>query len=162
MFQQPVRQSSSESKGLWLWRWLPRRLSNRLSKCQSLSTTTVLFRTMFTWTIILNVLMIQKWLLGSNPSQLILTNIRKKIKYALYNIDTIQHCLLTKLYVDVHYIPFVHFSHYRKNNINAVLNSPRPSLVKLFFFYHSQYKTRLNSAFKGLFSLHDYSQELLS
>ena len=37
---------------LWLWRWLPHRLSKR----QSLSTTTVLFRTTFTRTIILNLL----------------------------------------------------------------------------------------------------------
>ena len=42
---------------LWLWRWLPHRLS----------TTTVLFRTMFTRTIKLNLLL--KWLLGSNLSQ---------------------------------------------------------------------------------------------
>ena len=38
---------------LWLWRWL----LYRLSKHQSLSTTTVLFNTTFTQTIILNVLM---------------------------------------------------------------------------------------------------------
>ena len=38
---------------LWLWRWLP----NRLSKHHSLSTTTVLFRTTFTWTIMLNLYM---------------------------------------------------------------------------------------------------------
>ena len=50
-------------KSLWLWRWLP----HRLSKCQSLSTMTVLFRTTFTQTIILNLL--TKWLLGSNLSQ---------------------------------------------------------------------------------------------
>ena len=50
---------------LWLWRWLPHRLSKR----QSLSTTTVLFRTTFTRTIKLNLLL--KWLLGSNLSQLI-------------------------------------------------------------------------------------------
>ena len=37
---------------LWLWRWLPHRLSKR----QSLSTTTVLFRTTFTRTIKLNLL----------------------------------------------------------------------------------------------------------
>ena len=48
---------------LWLWRWLPHRLSKR----QSLSTTTVLFRTMFTRRIKLNLLL--KWLLGSNLSQ---------------------------------------------------------------------------------------------
>ena len=47
---------------LWRWRWL----LHRLSKRQSLSTT-VLFRTTFTRTIILNVLM--KWLLRSNLSQ---------------------------------------------------------------------------------------------
>ena len=47
---------------LWLWRWLPHRLSKR----QSVSTTTVLFRTTFTRTIKLNLL---KWLLGSNLSQ---------------------------------------------------------------------------------------------
>ena len=41
--------------------------SHRLSKRQSLSTTTVLFRTTFTWTIKLNLLL--KWLLGSNLSQ---------------------------------------------------------------------------------------------
>ena len=35
---------------IWLWRWL----LHSLSKCQSLSITTVLFRTTFTWTIILN------------------------------------------------------------------------------------------------------------
>ena len=49
---------------LWVWRWLPHRFSKR----QSMSTTTVLFRTTFTRTIILNLLM--KWLLGSNLSQL--------------------------------------------------------------------------------------------
>ena len=38
---------------LWLWRWLPHRLSKR----QSLSTTTVLFRTMFTRMINLNLLL---------------------------------------------------------------------------------------------------------
>ena len=38
---------------LWLWRWLP----HRLSKHQSLSTTTVLFRTTFTQTIKLNLLL---------------------------------------------------------------------------------------------------------
>ena len=37
---------------LWLWRWLPHRLSKR----QSLSTTTVVFRTTFTRTIKLNLL----------------------------------------------------------------------------------------------------------
>ena len=47
---------------LWLWRWL----LHRLSKRQSLSTTTVLFRTTFTQMIKLNLL---KWLLGSNLSQ---------------------------------------------------------------------------------------------
>ena len=45
------------------WRWLP----DRLSKRQSLSTTKVLFRTFFTRTIKLNLLL--KWLLGSNLSQ---------------------------------------------------------------------------------------------
>ena len=48
---------------LWLWRWLPHRLSKR----QSLSTTTVLLRTTFTRTIKLSLLL--KWLLGSNLSQ---------------------------------------------------------------------------------------------
>ena len=43
---------------LWLWRWL----TYRLLKCQSLSTTTVLFRTMFTRTIILNLLINFLWL----------------------------------------------------------------------------------------------------
>ena len=43
---------------LWLWRWLP----HRLLKCQSLSTTTVLSRTMFTRTIILNLLINFLWL----------------------------------------------------------------------------------------------------
>ena len=43
---------------LWVWGWLPHRLSKR----QSLSTT-VLFRAAFTLTIMLNLLM--KWLLGS-------------------------------------------------------------------------------------------------
>ena len=52
---------------LWLWGWLPHRLSKR----QSLSTTTVLFRTTFTWTIKLNLLL--KWLLGTNLSQKILS-----------------------------------------------------------------------------------------
>ena len=47
---------------LWLWRWLPHRLLKR----QSLSTT-VLFRTTFTQMIKLNLLL--KWLLGSNLSQ---------------------------------------------------------------------------------------------
>ena len=45
------------------WRWLPHRLSKR----QSLSTTTVLFRITFTRSIKLNLLL--KWLLGSNLSQ---------------------------------------------------------------------------------------------
>ena len=36
--------STAWHNSLWLWRWLPHRLSKR----QSLSTTTVLFRTMFT------------------------------------------------------------------------------------------------------------------
>ena len=40
---------------------------HRLSKRQSLSTITVLFRTTFTWTIILNLLM--KWIQDSNLSQ---------------------------------------------------------------------------------------------
>ena len=48
---------------LWLWRWLPPRSPKR----QSLSTTTVLFRTTFNRTIKLNLLL--KWLLGSNLSQ---------------------------------------------------------------------------------------------
>ena len=48
---------------LWRWSWLPHRLSKR----QSLSTTTVLFRTTLTRTIILNLLI--KWILGSNLSQ---------------------------------------------------------------------------------------------
>ena len=47
-----------------LGRWLPQRLSKR----QSPSTTTVLFRTTFIRTIKLNLLL--KWLLGSNLSQL--------------------------------------------------------------------------------------------
>ena len=52
-----VKQSSIVSRlllvnSLWLWRWL----SHRLSKRQSLSTTTVLFRTTFTRTIKLNLL----------------------------------------------------------------------------------------------------------
>ena len=46
-----------------VWRWLP----HRLSKSQSMSTTTVLFRTTFTQTIKRNLLL--KWLLGSNLSQ---------------------------------------------------------------------------------------------
>ena len=46
----------------WLWRWQPQ----RLLKCQSLSIT-VLFRTMITWMIILNLL--REWLLGSSLSQ---------------------------------------------------------------------------------------------
>ena len=50
-------------KTFWLWRWL----QHRLSKRQSLSTTTVLFRTTFTRTNKLNPLL--KWLLGSNLSQ---------------------------------------------------------------------------------------------
>ena len=48
---------------LWLWRWL----LHRLLKRQSLSTTTVPFRTTFTRTIKLNLLL--KWLLGWNLSQ---------------------------------------------------------------------------------------------
>ena len=48
---------------LLLWRWLPHRLSKR----RSVSTTTVLFRTTFTRTTTINLLM--KWLLGSNLSQ---------------------------------------------------------------------------------------------
>ena len=61
---------------LWLWRWLPHRLSKR----QSLSATTVLFRTTFTRTIKLSLLL--KWLLGSNLSQYTFSRI--------FN----QHCLL--------------------------------------------------------------------
>ena len=53
----------SHLQSFLLWRWVPHRLSKR----QSLSTTTVLFRTSFTRTIKLNLL---KWLLGSNLSQL--------------------------------------------------------------------------------------------
>ena len=53
--------STAWHNSLWLWRWLPHRLSKR----QSLSTTTVLFRTTFTQMIKLNPLL--KWLLGSNP-----------------------------------------------------------------------------------------------
>ena len=41
------------SDSLWLWRWLPHGLSKR----QSLSTTTVLFRTKFTRTVKLNLLL---------------------------------------------------------------------------------------------------------
>ena len=48
---------------LWLWRWLP----HSLSKGQSMSTTTVLFRTTITWTIMLKLLI--KWLLGSHLGQ---------------------------------------------------------------------------------------------
>ena len=51
------------STDVWIRRWLPRRLSKR----QSLSTTTVPFRTTFTRTIKLNLLL--KWLLGWNLSQ---------------------------------------------------------------------------------------------
>ena len=51
------------SRRLWLWRWLPHRLSKR----QSLSTATVPFRTTFTRTIKLNLLL--KWLLSLNLSQ---------------------------------------------------------------------------------------------
>ena len=51
--------STAWHNSLWLWRWLPHRLSKR----QSLSTTTVLFRTTFTQMIIFNLLM--KWLLVS-------------------------------------------------------------------------------------------------
>ena len=47
----------------WLWRWQLQRL---LKLCQSTSIT-VLFRTMITWMIILNLLM--EWLLGSSLSQ---------------------------------------------------------------------------------------------
>ena len=43
---------------LWLWRWLPHRLSKR----QPLSSTTVLFRTTFTRTIKLNLLLKLLWL----------------------------------------------------------------------------------------------------
>ena len=42
---------------------------HRLSKCQSLSTTTVLFRTTFTQT--MNLKLLLKWLLGSNLSQFV-------------------------------------------------------------------------------------------
>ena len=52
-----------ENKKVLLGRWLPHRLSER----QSPSTTTVLFRTTFTRTIKLNLLL--KWFLGSNLSQ---------------------------------------------------------------------------------------------
>ena len=55
--------SYSTYKSLWLWRWQPHRLSKR----QTLSTTTVLFRTTFIRTIKLNLLM--KWLMGSNLSR---------------------------------------------------------------------------------------------
>ena len=49
----------------WLWRRLPHRLSKR----QSLSTTTVWFRTTFPRTIKLNLLWLLKWLVDSNLSQ---------------------------------------------------------------------------------------------
>ena len=49
-------------------------------------------------------------------------------------------------------ILFFHFSHYRSNKINIGCTQPPQVLVKLFSFYHSQYKTRLNSAFRDLFS----------
>ena len=55
--------STAWHNSLWLSRWLPHRLSKR----QSVSTTTVLFRTTFTQMIIFNLLM--KWLLVSNLSQ---------------------------------------------------------------------------------------------
>ena len=48
---------------IWLWRWLPHRLSKRLS----LSTATVLFGSTFTRTII--TILLTKWFLGSNLSQ---------------------------------------------------------------------------------------------
>ena len=47
--------STAWHNSLWLWRWLPHRLSKR----QSLSTTTVIFRTTFTQTIKLNLLLRQ-------------------------------------------------------------------------------------------------------
>ena len=48
-----LRPSTDVIQLTWLWRWPPHRLSKR----HSLSTTTVLFRTTFTRTIILNILM---------------------------------------------------------------------------------------------------------
>ena len=56
-------EANPRGKTFWLWRWL----QHRLSKRQSPSTTTVLFRTTFTRTIKINPLL--KWLLGSNLSQ---------------------------------------------------------------------------------------------
>ena len=57
---------------LWIWRWL----LHRLSKRQSLSTTTVLFRTTFTQTIKLNLLL--RWLLGSNLSHYCSSYLKRK------------------------------------------------------------------------------------
>ena len=65
-------------KGEWIRNQLKRKMTtHRLSKHQSLSTTTVLFRTTFTRTIKLNLLL--KWLLGSNLSQFNLTGFTNKI-----------------------------------------------------------------------------------
>ena len=55
---------------LWLWRWLPHRLSKR----QSLSTTTVLFRTTFTRTIKLNLLNLLLMLFFSTRKHLSMTS----------------------------------------------------------------------------------------
>ena len=52
-FLSKLQQVLNEYNSLWLWRWL----LHRLSKRQSLSTTTVLLRTTFTWTIKLNLLL---------------------------------------------------------------------------------------------------------
>ena len=53
------------TQDFWLWRWLP----HRLSKCQSLSTTTILFRIKFTRTIRLNLLLKYSLFVHDNGKQ---------------------------------------------------------------------------------------------
>ena len=101
---------------LWLWRWLPHRLSKR----QSLSTTTVLFRTTFTRTIILNLLM--KWLPGSKLS---------KCYFVLFNelsnetIDSNSRLLCPtcgwKMYLSISLLPQRKLRHYWLTSIDLRL-----------------------------------------
>ena len=86
-----------------LWRWP----SHRLSKRQSLSTTTVQFRTTFIRTIKLNLLL--KWPLGSNLSQLsntvCCTNCIKLCNYAIH-VDTMTKYIVSGLFRIIFLIPY--------------------------------------------------------
>ena len=68
---------------LWLWRWLPHRLSKR----QSLSTTTVLFRTTFTQTIILNLLIILHFIFSFSKPIVIRTVLSKTLSTLQFSQD---------------------------------------------------------------------------